>query len=153
AAPFDDLVQVSRIGKAAKAFHDPGALGLVAWKHDFDGRAELHAADLDLRRSHPLEGGDRLLVFDGEMAAVNADSDMLAKVFPGGLDRAPQRCRQQRTSILHECAVEEAEELVARFDQAIRFRLDVEMNQCAALLPGSRQRFRDPNNIGCEWTG
>ena len=145
-------MEVGRVGEAAKAFDDASTRGFIARKHHLDGGAELHAPDFHAGCLHSFERRHGIFVLDRKVTAVHADSDVVAKVFAGGWQVA-SKCRgQQRGPIGQKRSLEEFQELVARLEQAVRLRFDVEMEQGATLLPQPGQGFRDADDVPGEGT-
>ncbi len=146
--PFrDHLMQVGGLDKRPQARGDIGGRCRIRWSRHFQGGAELHAADAYAGRFEASERHVRVFEFNGEMTAIETDADVLADGVTrrGHADAKPGR--QPFRAVLEQPAFEELDRLGGVFEQAVRFRFDVQMQHLAALTADAHERFGDPRDV------
>ena len=98
----------------------------------------------------PRERRFGVFVLDGEVAAVEAHPHVIAKLRFRLAGAAAQELGQPRRAVGQEAPLEELDQLVARFDQAVGLGLDVQVHERAGLPPQLHQRFRDADDVADE---
>ena len=145
---FDDLVQVGRVGKRPqRSGHWPSPAAAPAAEHRPQRRAELHAADPDARPLERDRAPMRIFELHREVTAVEAEADVFAQV-PLGLRRADAQGRRQRRRADGQQPDARRTRSSRRCSRgAVGLRLDVEVDQRAAIAPQSDQRLGDARDV------
>ena len=132
-AALDDLVQIGGLGERMKPRGDRHALGRLPGQRHGQGRAELHAADADARRAKPRERGRGILVFDGAVAAVEAELDVILQTGLRLPDVDAEPAREIPRPVPPERSLEERDGLIGGFEDAVGLRLDGHVNDAAGF--------------------
>ena len=105
-------------------------------------RAQLHSSDLDSCGPQPLERRCRILVLDGEVAAVEAEPDVILEVAPRLVRIDAERRREHQGANREQPLLEEHDRLLGVLEDAVGLGLDVEMDEGSMLAPDSHERYR-----------
>ena len=147
AVTLDDLMQVGRIGERGQRPRRLFSRGRVVREEHFQRRADLDLADADAQIREAVKERGRVLVADGDVAGVEADPQVLQQAALRLRLRNPKLCGQPRRSDRQEPRLVEVGQLAEGPQQAVRLRLDVEMNRDAPLLPQADQRGGNLNQV------
>ena len=138
---FDHLMEVGRVGERAQPARDRRRVLFVIRKIDVQGRAQLHASDSNTCSLQPLQRRRRVLVLDREVAAVEAEPDVLLQVSSRLVWTDTKRRGEHRGSDGEQPLLEERDRLIGILEDAIGLGLDVEVDERAVFAPDAHQRL------------
>src|SRR5262245_1673577 len=139
----DDLMKIRRVGEWPEPLHDGCAVSRTRRHVDVKRRAQLDASDADSRLCDRSQRSFRILVFNGEMTAVEADPDVLGQQATGFVRVDVEHRTELDGAVGEQATVEERQGLIGCFNHAIGLWLDIEMDEDAAAVAKAHERRRD----------
>ena len=122
-------------------------LSRVVGKVDLERRAQLHASDTDTGALQLAQCRGGILVLDGEVAAVETELHVLLQLALSLIGIDAERRRQHPGSRVEQPVAKERHRLRRVLENAIRLRLDVEMDDLAVLAPDFYERLDDAHDV------
>src|SRR3954470_5486531 len=135
AALLHDLMHVRGVREGPQGGCRGRSLIEGTWKVDAERRAELHSADRNSRVTKTRQRCCGVLELDGEMAAIEAERNVIAEKLARRINRFTQRRGKSRGTVHEHSLLEERDGLVGVLQRAIRLGFDVEVDVRSVFPP------------------